>query len=286
MGGILCKPATLDEFNHEAWTPAHAPAWTKPVKQRGPPPLGEAALARAAAARLLRLQRLKLFVLDNSVRESTVAQVRGHTLADKHRIMTLVKDCAFHNQLIATFGMMPRVDDVFAKELLSPEYKAAYSGQRLYCFAELRDGVDAKGMPNEAVPVSLQRAAEYKISNVVIELDMLCSKTNWNKLTIKSYGGLVKKRIDFIRANCPKPGPDASGLGGEHTIFVNIRCGAGRSTAECRAQSSASLWGQPIYGMPGACCIDTLFSFFNLRRVRERLFSETLLRRGMKSRSA
>jgi hypothetical protein len=49
--------------------------------------LSSAALKHAAKVRSARLRKLKLFVLDNSVRESTVAQTRGHTLQDKHRIM-------------------------------------------------------------------------------------------------------------------------------------------------------------------------------------------------------
>ena len=41
------------------------------------------------------LRDLKLFVLDNSMRESTVGQTRGHTLADKSEIKKWTTKCKF-----------------------------------------------------------------------------------------------------------------------------------------------------------------------------------------------
>ena len=38
-----------------------------------------------------RLKQLDLFVLDNSIRESTVGATRGHTLQNKHDILAQVK---------------------------------------------------------------------------------------------------------------------------------------------------------------------------------------------------
>ena len=38
------------------------------------------------------LQELDLFVLDNSLRETTVGQLRGHTLEGKHEIHDLVSN--------------------------------------------------------------------------------------------------------------------------------------------------------------------------------------------------
>jgi hypothetical protein len=43
----------------------------------------DAVMAQTAAARVARLQNVPVFVLDNSVRETTVGQMRGHTLPDK-----------------------------------------------------------------------------------------------------------------------------------------------------------------------------------------------------------
>ena len=40
-----------------------------------------------------RLRDLDLFVLDNSIRESTVALLRGHTLQNKHDIYKQVINC-------------------------------------------------------------------------------------------------------------------------------------------------------------------------------------------------
>ena len=91
--------------------------------------------------KLSRLRGLKLFILDNSVRESTVAQIRGHTSADKFQILDLIKSCqGIHHQIIATFGTFPRVDDHFCKQLLA-RGKEDYKEQHFYCFSELRDEV-------------------------------------------------------------------------------------------------------------------------------------------------
>ena len=91
--------------------------------------------------KLERLKNVRLFILDNSVRESTVAQNRGHTFADKFKILDNVKSCkGIHHQLIANFVTKPRVDDLFIKEFNSTPHPE-YDGQIYYCFSELFDTV-------------------------------------------------------------------------------------------------------------------------------------------------
>ncbi len=50
-----------------------------------------AAYSDVLPGRLRRLQQLRVFVLDNSLRESTVGQIRGHVLPDKRGIYAAVK---------------------------------------------------------------------------------------------------------------------------------------------------------------------------------------------------
>ena len=58
-----------------------------------------------------RLKDLDLIVLDNSLRESTVGQLRGHTLENKRRIYDEVRKCGFQFKIVAAYSHMTRVDD-------------------------------------------------------------------------------------------------------------------------------------------------------------------------------
>ena len=62
------------------------------------------------------LKTLDCFVMDNSLRESTVGQLRGHTLENKLNIYEEVKKCGFKHIIVASFAHMTRVDDFFLKE--------------------------------------------------------------------------------------------------------------------------------------------------------------------------
>lgn len=121
-----------------------------------------------------RLRNIDLFILDNSVRETTVAQIRGHTMEDKYKILNMVSGCdGFENIVIGTFGSRPKIDDLFAKDccggsgiVLDEETAESYSNLYLYClFAEVRDVV-IDGIPSVMTPVAIKRAQEYRIEYV------------------------------------------------------------------------------------------------------------------------
>ena len=42
-----------------------------------------------------RLKEMELFVLDNSMRETTVGSLRAHTVENKRNIYNLIKKCGF-----------------------------------------------------------------------------------------------------------------------------------------------------------------------------------------------
>lgn len=46
-----------------------------------------------------RLKSMDFFVLDNSIRESTVAQLRGHTIEKKKKIFEQIKKCGIRASL-------------------------------------------------------------------------------------------------------------------------------------------------------------------------------------------
>ena len=65
-----------------------------------------------------RLKNLDFFILDNSIRESTVGQIRSHTLENKWAIYEQVKKCGMMDIIVASFSNMPRVEDTFCQELV------------------------------------------------------------------------------------------------------------------------------------------------------------------------
>ena len=81
------------------------------------------------------LRDLDLFVLDNSIRESTVGQLRGHTIENKWKIYDEVKKCGFNNYIVGSFNHMTRVDDVFIRQLV----ERGENLDELWAFSEITD---------------------------------------------------------------------------------------------------------------------------------------------------
>ena len=88
-----------------------------------------------STAKYEKLRNLDFFVLDNSIRESTVGQLRGHTLENKWAIYSDVKKMNFKNIIVASFSHMTRVDDVFIKDLIAKGEDPA----TLWAFSEMTD---------------------------------------------------------------------------------------------------------------------------------------------------
>lgn len=82
------------------------------------------------------LRDLDIFVLDNSIRESTVGQLRGHTLENKWQIYNEVKKCGFKHTIVASFSHMTRVDDVFIMQLK----ERGEDPDGLWAFSEITEG--------------------------------------------------------------------------------------------------------------------------------------------------
>lgn len=168
-----------------------------------------------AEHKLERLRTLQLFVLDNTVRESTVAQLRGHTLPDKHRLIRLVRDVGIRHQLVGCFAHQRRVDDQLARLLQSDEsLKAEYATQTFYGFAEFHEiHPNAPGEINEAPTIGLLRAQEYGIANIVMEIDCCCKVVGDSPEHVPRVTALLAKRLEWIRNN----------LGPASRVFINLR---------------------------------------------------------------
>ena len=161
-----------------------------------------------------------LFVLDNSLRESTVGQIKGHTYEDKFEILKQVKKCKFKSIIVACFGSNKRVEDKFLeglKEKMEEDKNGEYSDLDMYVFTDAYE-LPAGKVPEtptlqvDPVPVGLQKMAALGFYNPVIEID-LCDpvvvRDGLTKLT-----ALIKLRLEYLRRESK---------GSEIKWFVNFR---------------------------------------------------------------
>ena len=145
---------------------------------------------------------IDLFVLDNSLRESTVGQIVGHTLENKWAILEEVKKCGFKNIIISAFSHAPRVDDTFVQQLCERESDMS----TYYAFSEI-----GEGHLRQEFPVGLKKMKQYGIQNPIFEIDLALCKDNATKFQILL--DLFQKRFDYAYEN----------LCANAKIFVNIR---------------------------------------------------------------
>lgn len=124
-------------------------------------------------AEVRKLRKVPFLVMDNSLRESTVAALAGHTPDDKWEILKHVEACGFKHIILGAMSSTAyRVDDLFAQQVRdSPDFEAKYKGV-FYAFTEVSDGCTADGIWDAAVPVSLHKMKEYGIFNPIIEVDL------------------------------------------------------------------------------------------------------------------
>lgn len=155
-----------------------------------------------------RLKNLDLFVLDNSLRETTVGQLRGHTIENKWKIYNEVKKCGFQHIIVASFNHMTRLGDSFIMELK----EAGEDFEYLYAFTELVETYKDK-IPQDDIPIGCIKSKEYGIKNIVIEMDLMYHGINYEKFGADKICQLLSKRFDWIRKN----------LSEDSRIFVNLR---------------------------------------------------------------
>ena len=145
----------------------------------------------------VRLQTMDFFLLDNSIRESTVGQLRSHTLENKKAIFEQVKKCGVKDILVAAFAHMTRVDDDFCQWLVD-------SGQdrsRMYAFSEVSEGLKDGAYDTETIPVGLRKNRKYGL-NPFFEADLVNRDCQWGvKFTVNDFCMLLLKWIKWIKTN-------------------------------------------------------------------------------------
>ena len=156
------------------------------------------------------LKDLDAFVLDNSIRETTVSQTRGHTLEDKWNIFTHVKKCGFKHIAVATLSEAGRVDDVFVRELI----ERGEDVSSFYAFVNFIENIDNGIIDTETVPIALKKMEELKMRNPIIEMDLEDSRLRWNKKSlIRDLCSLLLTRIQWAKQH----------LCSDANIFINFR---------------------------------------------------------------
>lgn len=157
-----------------------------------------------------RLRQLDFFILDNSIRESTVGQIRSHTLQNKIDIYRQVKKCGITSIIVATFSHMTRVDDQFCQWL--KDEGADFS--QLFAFSEVTVGIRRGRYDTETLPVALTKNKEFGIYNVIFEVDLASTDCKWGvDFTVRDMCELIAKRMKWVRMNIRKGG----------RIVVNLR---------------------------------------------------------------
>lgn len=155
------------------------------------------------------LSELDCFVLDNSIRESTVGALRGHTLENKWKIYDEVKRCGFKHIIVAAFSHMTRVDDYFIKQLV----ERGEDMSMLYSFAEAWGSV-ANGLPDvESIHFSLEKMKSLQLQNPIFEIDLADSRIDWEAFTMRRVKDTLLKRIEWTMEN----------LASDAKIFINFR---------------------------------------------------------------
>ena len=143
------------------------------------------------------LRELDFFVLDNSIRETTVGQLRGHTLENKIKIYQETKKCGFEYIIVASFNHMTRVGDTFCQWLVDNNEDRS----KMFSFSEVTEGVKNGKLDTDTLPVSLQKSKNYGIPNILFEMDLADSRIKWKKFTINDLCSLLRQRLEWCYEN-------------------------------------------------------------------------------------
>ena len=146
-----------------------------------------------------RLKDMDFFCLDNSIRESTVGQIRSHTLQNKLDIFQHVKKCGIKDIIVASFSHMKRVDDDFVKYLRD----TGEDFSNFSSFSEVSDkGVVDGTYEVDTLPISLKKNKRFGLINTFFEVDLADSSCEWDvKFTTDDMCQLLKKRINWVFNN-------------------------------------------------------------------------------------
>ena len=145
-----------------------------------------------------RLREMDFIILDNSLRESTVGQLKSHTLENKKAIYAQVKRCELNYIIVASFAQTPRVDDTFCQWLKDE----GEDFSKLVSFSEISTGIRNGVYDTERIPSGLKKNKEYGLYNTFFEFDLMDTSCEWGtKWTIMDTCQLIEKRMKWVYEN-------------------------------------------------------------------------------------
>lgn len=157
------------------------------------------------------LKNLVPFVLDNSIRESTVGQLRGHTAEDKNAILSALKGTpavegapekttGIKHIVVATFNHLESVEQVWLKELKEND-PTTFEKFTIYAFSELH-GATIDKFKDE--PVGLKKSRECEVPNLIFEFDILPEKLFENPAATKEMvAEMMTTKIKAVQTFSP-----------------------------------------------------------------------------------
>lgn len=159
-----------------------------------------------------------IFVLDNSIQESTCADRQGHSIEDKNAILSAVKQTGISNFIVSSFGKLPSAtEDAWAAHLQEKNDLYSVSGGYCYGHSELFETVDEMQWPvSDIDPIGLVKIKQYKIPNAVFSVDVMHGLVSWEdqggSCPISTFADLIKVRIQAVRS-----------VNSNARIFINFR---------------------------------------------------------------
>lgn len=163
---------------------------------------------------------MKVFVLDNSLRESTVGQVVGHSSADKIEILKATKECGFRHQIVGAFSAGRRVDDAFASALRERTKETSSYNHSFYAFSDICDTIENNRMliGEDHIPIGLAKMKQYGIPNAIIEIDLANKDIDWGgSFPVSKALEHLTFLLQWSNENLPPPSCE------KRMNFVNLR---------------------------------------------------------------
>jgi len=161
-----------------------------------------------SAEKRKRLTEMEIFILDNSLRETTVAALRAHTVANKRAIYEEVKKAGIKYFIIESFSHETRIGDMFLKVLLDENEDLSNA----FAFADLWEKAVDK-VPQPDISIGLIKCKRFGIRNVILEMDLMYYKIDYDTFNMRRLCYYLKDKIDWIRAN----------ISNDAMIITNIR---------------------------------------------------------------
>lgn len=192
--------------------------------------------------KIQRLKSMKPFLLDNSMREPTVCSIYGHVSKDKDEIIAAVDRVGAQLIVVGAFGDLERVEDSWllnklqTSEAIDPRYtiftemvewtpQDQTKAELIHLMRDRRasyhgEPVTPQGL-GKPLPLGLLKATEYKVPNLILELNCNCpiwdSTYDTKAQTVQASFAVLLDHVDNMLRHTRER------LGDQAQVFINLR---------------------------------------------------------------